>query len=159
MSVLFPPYLWHFLPLMDSPTSLAPEPISALPILLELVSSLHLVVKSLFWQSLGHILHYLHQQGCHLFISIGQSEFRILLLYHLPQKLDLSYGFGGSIIVGLSSHVPQSYVSELVLPIIFLGTVARSWIWQDEEAKADILFPKLYAWLWITSPSSWDVRG
>jgi len=52
-----------------------------------LFSSLHLVIKSLSCQFLGHFLIYLHWCGCYLVVSVGPDELRVLLLCHLPRKL------------------------------------------------------------------------
>lgn len=60
--------------------------VSTLHTLFHVASSLHLSVASLFCQSLGHFLSYLLWHGCYFVVSMGQSELRIFLLHHLPQK-------------------------------------------------------------------------
>lgn len=43
-------------------------------------SSLYLTLESLFWQSSGHFLVYLHCNGCYVVGSMRWSELRIFLL-------------------------------------------------------------------------------
>lgn len=63
---------------------LASNHFSALPTFFHVVFSLHLVVGSVIP---GCFLGYLHWYECHLVVSMGQGEPRILLLCHLPWSL------------------------------------------------------------------------
>ena len=81
-----------FLPPGDSLiTHLAPGCVSALPSLFHANSSLYLAVESLFCQSSGYFLGYLHRCECYLVVFMGQGELRILLLWDLSQMLSLSF--------------------------------------------------------------------
>lgn len=64
---------------------LAPHHFSFLPALLSVASSLHFPVESLFCQSSGNFLGYLHWNECFLIVSLGGGELRVFLLKHLPK--------------------------------------------------------------------------
>lgn len=62
--------------------SLVPDWISALHMLFDVSSSLHLTLEDLSSQALGHFLGWMHLCCCYLGVSMGQNELRILLLCH-----------------------------------------------------------------------------
>lgn len=78
---------WTWVLVIMPQVSLAPNCNSALPNLLDVSSSLHLAVKSLFCQASGRFPGYLYWCGCFLGVSLGWDEGRILLLCHLPELI------------------------------------------------------------------------
>lgn len=81
---LWCPSLWCLVLMLILVPDLTLILVSALPIILDMASSLWLALENLFCQSLDCFLGHLHWCGCYQCVSVVQSKLKVLLLCHLP---------------------------------------------------------------------------